>query len=81
MFVLKSNGGQRGVIRGERRHTLDIDHVEADDGGVEADVCLCDLVAEVVGAGGGGEVLLDAVEVLEEGNDGFFVGGLGAFGC
>lgn len=66
------NGGMR---------TLDIDYVEAGDGCVEADICLGDLVAVVVGAGGCGEVLLDAVEVLEEGHDGFFVGGLGAGDC
>lgn len=58
---------------------LDVDDVEADDGRVEADVCLGDVGAEVEGSGGGGEVLLYAVEGREEGGDGGAVGGFG--GC
>ena len=40
---------------------LDVDGVETDDGCVEADVGFADLVAEVVGARGGGQVLFGAV--------------------
>lgn len=57
---------------------LDVDGVEADDGGVEADVGFGDGGAEVVGGGVGGEVGFGAGERGEEGVDGFFVGFLGA---
>lgn len=57
---------------------LDVDGVEADDGRVEADVDFREARAVVVGAWGGGEVGLDAVEGVEEGCYGGFVGGLRA---
>ena len=60
---------------------LNVDGVEADDGGVEADVGFGDGGAVVVGGGVGGEVGFDAVERAEEGVHGFFVGFLGSEGC
>lgn len=53
---------------------LDIDRIEADDGGEEADVGLGDVFAKVVGAGRGGEVGFSAVEGGEELLDVAFVG-------
>jgi hypothetical protein len=47
--------------RGEKTTYRHINRIEADDGCVETDVCFGDFVAIVIGAGGGGEVLLNAV--------------------
>ncbi|KAB8295941.1 hypothetical protein EYC80_008761 [Monilinia laxa] len=52
--------------------------VEAGDGGVEPDVCVCDVGTEEEGGVGGGEVGFETVEGGEERVDGFVVGGLGA---
>lgn len=59
---------------------LDVDGVEADDGRVEADVGFGEVGAVVEGRGVGGEVGFDAVEGVEEGVEGFFVGVLGSEG-
>jgi hypothetical protein len=59
---------------------LYVDGVEADDGGEEADVLLCDVVAEVEGTAGRGEICFRAVKGLEELRDGFLVCLLGAAG-
>lgn len=56
---------------------LHVHGIEADDGGVEADVCLGDVLAVVVGSGVSGEVGFGAIEGGEERCDGVFVGGLG----
>lgn len=53
---------------------LNVDRVEADDGGVEADVGFGDAVAVVVGAGVLLEVAFDAVKGFEELFYCFFVG-------
>ena len=52
---------------------LDVDGVEADDGGEEADVGFGDGGAVVVGGGMCGEVGFGLVEGLEEGADVLFV--------
>ncbi len=57
---------------------LNVDRIEADDGGVEADVGFGDGGAEVIGRGVGGKVGFDAVQRAEEGVDSFFVGFLGS---
>lgn len=57
---------------------LDIDLIEADNGSVEAYICFCDAVAEVVWSAVLCEVLFGAVEGLEEGLDVLFVGFLGS---
>lgn len=59
---------------------LDVDGVEADDGGVETDIGFCDVgavVERVVLGLHSCEVGFDFVEVGEEGCDGFVVGFLG----
>ena len=58
---------------------LNIDRVEADDGGEETNVGFCEAGAVVEGPRRGGEVGFDAVEGGEEGCYGGGVGGLG--GC
>ena len=57
---------------------LDVDRVEADDGGVEPDVGFGDVCAEVVWACGAGEVCFRLIEVFEERPDVVFVGFLRA---
>ena len=59
---------------------LDVDDVETDDGGVEADVGFGEAVAEVVGTRGSGELGFGVIEGFEE--DGYVVrvGFLGAAG-
>ena len=52
---------------------LDVDGIEADDCCVEANVCFCDLRAEVVGCGVLCEVGFCAVEGDEELLDGFLI--------
>lgn len=53
---------------------LHVHGVEADDGGVETDVCFGDVFAVVVRARGRGEVTFGAVEGSEEFGDRCFVG-------
>lgn len=50
--------------------------VEAHDRHIQAHIRLCDIIAEVVGAGGGGQMFLRAVEGFKEASDGGFVDGL-----
>jgi hypothetical protein len=57
---------------------LNVDGVEADDGCEEADVLLCQAVAEVEWAAGFCEICFCAVEGGEERCDGFFVRFLGS---
>ena len=59
---------------------LNVDGVESDKGGEEADVSFGDGGAMVVGGGVGCEVGFDTVKGAEEGFDGFFVGFLGSGG-
>ena len=53
---------------------LDIDWVKADDGGVQADISLCDLRAEVVRCCVLCKVFLSTIEGSEEGLNGFLIG-------
>ena len=57
---------------------LDIDGVEANDGGVETHVGLCDGGAEIVWGAVSGKVGLGAGEGVEEWVNGFFVSLLGS---
>jgi len=73
---------QRGVSRPDvaqvALEVLHVHDVEADDGRVQSDVSLGDVLAEIVWARGRGQVLFDPVERVEELRDGFFVRGLRA---
>lgn len=59
---------------------LHVHDVEADDGRVQSDVGLRDVLAEVVWTCGRGQVFLDPVERVEELRDGFLVSGLRSAG-
>lgn len=52
---------------------LHIDGVEANDGGVEANVCFGDIGTEIVGSSVFGKVSFGAVEGGEKGFDGLFI--------
>lgn len=57
---------------------LHVDGVEANDCGEEADVLLCEAVAEVEWTAGLGEVFFGTIQGFEELRDGLLVGFLGA---